>query len=58
MTRAEILDRIRELVAESGMSRDELGRRGQAFELDAYARGILAEIEGLEWLEGRALLGR
>ena len=50
MTRDEMNARIEQLVIESGMTRAELTRRGEAFELDAQQRGRLAEIEGLEWL--------
>jgi hypothetical protein len=46
-------DEIRWLTEKSGMSREELGRRGESYELDAEARGLLAEIEGLEWMLGR-----
>jgi hypothetical protein len=36
------------------MSRSELERRGQAWELDADQRGVLADIRGLEFLIERA----
>ena len=36
-----------------GMTRDELERAGDAWTLDADARGVLADIRGLEFLLGR-----
>ncbi|NLG54265.1 MAG: hypothetical protein GX542_01205 [Rhodococcus sp.] len=50
LTIEEAQARIAELVEKSGMSRDELFRLGAAWELDAQHRGILANIEGLEYL--------
>lgn len=40
--------------ARIGITRDELERRGDAWELDAPARGVLADIRGLEFLLERA----
>ena len=40
------------------MSRDELERRGNAWELDADQRGVLADIRGLEFLIERAAAGK
>ena len=54
MTRDEMNARIEQLVIESGMTRAELTRRGEAFEIAADQRGRLAEIEGLEWLLRRS----
>jgi hypothetical protein len=50
---SEIRSEIASLLTLAAMSRDELGRRGEKFELDASERGLLAEIEGLEWLLAR-----
>ena len=43
-----------ELIAQSGMSLDELVRRGESWALDATERGILADIQNLEFLIERA----
>jgi len=45
---------IERLLQRVGMSRDELERRGDDWELDANERGVLADIRGLEFLLGRA----
>lgn len=45
---------IRRLLRLVGMSRDELERRGNAWELDAEQRGVRADIQGLEFLLDRA----
>jgi hypothetical protein len=49
-TPEEMSEEIDRLVARSGQSLDELRRRGASYELDAEERGILASIEGLEWM--------
>jgi hypothetical protein len=54
MTTSDARERIAALLAEAGLSRREMHRRALAFDLDARCRGILAEIEGLEWLIRRA----
>lgn len=41
---------IERLLREVGMSRAELGRQGAEWELDADQRGVLADIQGLEFL--------
>jgi hypothetical protein len=41
---------IKALLNSVGMSRGELERRGQAWDLDARQRGVLADIRGLEFL--------
>ncbi|MCW1959933.1 MAG: hypothetical protein KIH64_015580 [Mycobacterium sp.] len=54
VTPKEAKDEIKRLLQRVGMSRDELERRGDAWELDADERGVLADIRGLEFLLGRA----
>jgi hypothetical protein len=44
---------IEKLLRGVGMSRDELEQRGQAWELDAKQRGVLADVRGLEFLIAR-----
>lgn len=50
---SEIRREIASLLTLAAMSREELGSRGENFDLDAAERGLLAEIEGLEWLLAR-----
>lgn len=45
---------IKTLLNSVGMSRRELEHRGQAWQLDADQRGVLADIRGLEFLIKRA----
>jgi hypothetical protein len=45
---------IKTLLNSVGMSRDEIEQRGQAWDLDAQQRGVLADIRGLEFLIKRA----
>ena len=52
MSRDQLRTEIRRLLSRSGMSRATLQARGDAYELDAEKRGLLAEIQGLEWLLG------
>lgn len=54
VTPKEAKDEIKRLLRRVGMSRDELERRGDAWELDADERGVLADIRGLEFLLDRA----
>ena len=54
VTAKEAKAEIKRLLQRVGMSRDELDRRGDAWELDADERGVLADIRGLEFLLGRA----
>lgn len=54
VTPREAKAEIKRLLQRVGMSRDELERRGDAWELDADERGVLADIRGLEFLLGRA----
>ena len=44
---------IKRLLKSVGMSRQELEVRGEAWELNADERGVLADIRGLEFLLGR-----
>jgi hypothetical protein len=50
LTRDDMLDERAALLAEAGMSEDELRARGEAWELDAHHRGLLARIDGLNFL--------
>lgn len=54
VTPREAKAEIKRLLQRVGMSRDELERRGDAWELNADERGALADIRGLEFLLGRA----
>ena len=54
VTPREAKAEIKRLLQRVGMSRDELERRGDDWELDANERGVLADIRGLEFLLGRA----
>lgn len=45
---------LADLVRRSGMTRAELERRGESWDLDAAERGILADIRSLEFLIQRA----
>ena len=53
LTPAQLRHEIDALVASSGMAREELQARGEAYALDAEQRGLLADVEGLEWLLSR-----
>lgn len=50
LTPSEARSEITELIARSHMSRDELERRGNEWDLDADERGILSDIRSLEFL--------
>lgn len=54
LTVTEARKELADLIRRSGMSRDELERRGEAWDLDAVQRGILADIRSLEFLIRRA----
>ena len=54
VTAKEARKEVKNLLSSVGMSRRELERRGQAWELDANQRGVLADIRGLEFLIKRA----
>jgi hypothetical protein len=54
VTAKEARKEIKSLLARVRMSRDELEKRGNAWELDAEQRGVLADIRGLEFLIERA----
>lgn len=54
VTTSQARREIKALLAQAGMSRDELERRGNAWELDANQRGVLADVRGLEFLIERA----
>ncbi|MCT2061237.1 hypothetical protein [Dietzia cinnamea] len=43
-----------DLLEQAGMTRQELERKGDSWELDAHQRGILADIRSLEFLVQRA----
>lgn len=53
MTPQQLRAQIDALVMESGLEREELQHLGESYQLDADGRGLLAEIEGLEWLLSR-----
>lgn len=54
MTDAEMREAIGELLSRVRMSREDLGQRGATYQLDAEERSVLADIEALEWMLGRA----
>lgn len=54
LTVAEAREELAHLIRRSGMSREELERRGEAWDLDAKHRGIWADIRSLEFLIRRA----
>lgn len=54
LTLPEARKELGALVSEAGMTLDELKRRGDAWELDAHERGLLADIRNLEFLIARA----
>ena len=53
MTPSQLRREIDALVEASGVSREALQRMGDGYELEAERRGLLAEVEGLEWLLSR-----
>lgn len=53
-TVADAQREIDRLLDKAGMSHDDLVARGDAWELDAEQRGVLADIRGLEFLLNRA----
>ncbi len=54
LSRDEIETELVALVREAGMSEDELRERGEAWDLDAHQRGLLARVEGLRFLLAHA----
>jgi hypothetical protein len=54
LTEADIESRIRDLLADAGMTLAELRRKGATFALDRSERAILDEIEDLEFLRESA----
>jgi hypothetical protein len=50
LTEGDIDARISELLSSINMTLDELRRKGAAFALDRTERGVLDEIEDLEFL--------
>jgi hypothetical protein len=50
LTRSDMLAERDTLLAEAGMPEDELRRRGDEYDLDAHARGLLARIDSLDFL--------
>ncbi|HTZ43749.1 MAG TPA: hypothetical protein VMB79_07780 [Jatrophihabitans sp.] len=52
LTRDEIVQRRKRLLAETSMSEDELRTRAANYTLTPRESGILAEIDGLEFLLG------
>lgn len=54
VTPTEARREIQRLLKTVNMTRDELEARGDAWDLDADERGVLADIRGLEFLLERA----
>lgn len=54
LTKKQARAELESLLSKAGMSREELEQRGNAWDLDADQRGILADIRGLEFLIERA----
>jgi hypothetical protein len=50
LTREDMLRERAELLKAAGMTEKELRARGEAWELDSEHRGLLARIEGLDFL--------
>ncbi len=50
LTRQEMLEERTNLLDRAGMTEAELRERGDAWELDAHHRGLLARIDGLDFL--------
>ena len=50
LTREDMIKERTELLEAAGMSEDELRERGAAWDLDAHHRGLLAQINGLDFL--------
>lgn len=50
LTREDMLKERAALLTETGMTEKELRARGAAWELDAHHRGLLARIDGLDFL--------
>ena len=53
MSHEEMRQEIDRLLDRVGMTRDDLGAAGEAFELDAAQRSVLADVEALEWMLSR-----
>lgn len=53
MSDAQLRDAIAALLDRVEMNRQELGDKGAVFEIDAFERGVLADIEAMEWLLSR-----
>lgn len=54
VTRKKAAQEIERLLKRVGMTREELERRGESWDLDADERGVLADIQALEFLLKRA----
>lgn len=54
VTSKKAAQEIEHLLKSVGMTRDELERRGESWDLDADERGVLADIQALEFLLKRA----
>ena len=50
MSREEMLTERDRLLASVHVSEAELRQRAASWELDAHERGVLAEVDGLDWL--------
>lgn len=53
MTDDELRDEIERLLDLVGMTSTELHRKGEAFDLDATERSVLADVEAMEWMLSR-----
>lgn len=50
LTRADMVSERQELLRSAGMTEEELREMAENFELDAHHRGLLARIDGLDFL--------
>jgi hypothetical protein len=50
LTDDDLRAEIARLLGSVGMDRDELIAKGEAFELDATERSVLADVEAMEWM--------
>lgn len=53
MSDKELHAEIHDLLATVGMTSEELRARGAAYELDAFERSVLADVEAMEWMLSR-----
>lgn len=53
MTDDELRAEIQHLLGRVRMTSEELHAKGEAFELDAFERSVLADVEAMEWMLSR-----